>query len=91
MIEMQATVKGKVHGVRYRDFVQTSADTLGLVGYVKNQSDGTVLVIAQGLPEVLKDFVEYLHEGSLLAEVEGVSVEWCSESGSFTDFSIHQI
>lgn len=88
MIELHATVTGKVQGVRYRDFVQRSAVELGLNGSVRNAADGTVVVVAQGLPDTLKDFVEYLHEGSLLAEVEGVAVEWRSVSATFHEFSV---
>lgn len=88
---MRGIVTGKVQGVRYRDFVQVSADTLGVVGYVENNPDGTVLVVAQGWPEVLKEFVEYLHEGSLQAEVEGVAVEWRSVGGNYDDFSVRQV
>lgn len=91
MIEMQAVVTGKVQGVRYREFVQVSADVLGVVGYVTNSDDGTVLVVAQGWPEVLKEFVEYLHEGSLQAQVEGVAVEWRSINENYEDFSIRHL
>jgi acylphosphatase len=88
MIEMHSVVTGKVQGVRYRTYVQESATTLGLVGYVKNLSDGTVEVVAQGMPDTLKDFVEYLNEGSLLSKVEGVSVDWRSVSSVYGEFSI---
>lgn len=91
MIQMQATITGKVQGVRYREFAQVSADTLGVVGYVANNHDGSVLVVAQGWPEVLKEFVEYLHEGSLQAQVEGVAVEWQSINENYEDFSIRHI
>lgn len=89
MVEIQCVVSGKVQGVRYRDFVQVSATELGLVGYVRNANDGTVLVCAQGLPETLREFIEYLHEGSLLARVDAVSVDWKSVKTLFDDFSIH--
>ena len=88
MIEMNAVVTGKVQGVRYRTYVQESATELGLVGYVRNLPNGTVEVVAQGMPDTLKDFVEYLNEGSLLAKVEGVSVDWHSVRGIYTEFSI---
>lgn len=88
MLELYATVTGEVQGVRYRDFVQVSAGQLGLVGYVRNNPDGTVTVVAHGMPDILKDFVEYLHEGSLRAKVEGVSVEWRSPSATFHEFSL---
>ncbi len=90
MIEMRCTVTGRVQGVRYRDFVQVSAGELGLKGFVQNNSDGTVTVVAQGLPDELKSMVEYLHEGSLLAKVEGVAVEWKTAHATFDDFSVLQ-
>lgn len=88
MTEMQCVVSGVVQGVAYRAYVQESATALELVGYVKNQSNGTVEVVAQGMPDVLKEFVEYLHEGSLMAKVESVAVEWASPQQTFTEFSV---
>jgi acylphosphatase len=88
MIEMQSIIAGKVQGVRYRDYVQASAGELGLVGYTKNNPDGTVFVLAQGEPETLRSFVEYLHEGSVLSEVESVSVDWHTARVTYDDFSV---
>ena len=88
MIELQGVITGKVQNVAYRAYVQDAADELGLVGWVKNQSDGTVVVCAQGDPSILKEFVEYLHEGSLRAEVEAVSIEWATIKKPLQQFSI---
>lgn len=88
MIEMQCVITGKVQNVAFRAYAQDSADELGITGWVKNLPDGSVLLCAQGMPDTLKDYVEYLHEGSLRAEVEGVSVEWGSPKTVFTEFSI---
>jgi acylphosphatase len=90
MIELRSIVTGKVQGVRYRDYVQVSATELGLLGYVRNLPDGTVEVVAQGMPDILKDFVEHLNEGSLLSKVESVSVEWGSASATYIEFSVLQ-
>ncbi len=88
MIEMHCIVTGKVQGVAYRTYAQESATELGLVGYVRNLPDGTVRVVAQGTPDELKGFVEYLYEGSLMAKVEGVAVEWRSISKTLDEFSL---
>ncbi len=88
MVEMYAIIAGKVQGVRYRTFVQESATELGLVGYVKNLPDGTVEVVAQGLPDTLKELVEYLNEGSLLAKVESVSIDWRTARITYDEFSL---
>lgn len=87
MMEIQCHITGKVQRVGYRDFAQDAAAELGLFGYVKNQSDGSVTLVAQGEPEKLRLFVEYLHEGSPLAKVEGVGVEWHTATKLYDDFS----
>ncbi len=90
MIELRSVVTGTVQGVRYRDFVQVAATELGLVGYVRNCADGSVEVVAQGEVDVLKNFVEYLNEGSLLSKVESVSVEWGTAQATYIEFSVLQ-
>ncbi|MEZ4194973.1 MAG: acylphosphatase [Candidatus Paceibacterota bacterium] len=87
MTEIQCVITGKVQRVGYRDFVQDAAAELGLFGYVQNQADGSVTLVAQGEPESLRLFVEYLHEGSPLSKVEGVAVEWRTSTKLYDDFS----
>ncbi len=88
MMEIYCIVSGQVQGVRYRDYAQVSANGLGLSGWVRNLPDGSVEVCVQGLPDTLKEFVEYLHEGSLHAKVEAVSVDWRTAKKVLDDFSI---
>lgn len=88
MIEMYCVVSGRVQNVAYRVYVQDAAMKLGLVGWVRNLSDGTVELVAQGNPDSLKEFVEHLHEGSLMAKVESVSIDWRSVKRELEDFSI---
>lgn len=90
MTELYAIITGKVQGVRFRDYVQVSAGELHLTGFVRNNSDGSVTVVAHGLLDDLKAFVEYLHEGSLQAKVEGVAVEWKTSLVTYDDFSVLQ-
>lgn len=87
-MEIYCVVSGRVQGVAYRAYVQDSATELGVAGYTRNLSDGTVEIVAQGDTATLKSFIEYLHEGSLLAEVEGVAVEWRTAKKELDDFSI---
>ena len=88
MMEIQCVVSGKVQNVAYRVYAQDSATTLGLTGSVKNLDNGTVAVLAQGEPDILKEFVEYLHEGSLMAEVDSVAVDWGTPKVTYTEFSV---
>lgn len=88
MIELHCVVKGKVQGVGFRAYVENAADELKLMGWVKNRGNGEVEVVVQGTPDTLKEFIEYLHEGSLLSSVEGVEVEWRDSSVTYSDFSV---
>lgn len=88
MVEIHCVVCGTVQNVAYRAYVQDAATELELVGWVRNMPDGTVEVVAQGMPDVLKEFVEYLHEGSLMSKVDAVAVEWHSIRQPLDDFSV---
>lgn len=91
MVEIECEVSGKVQGVAYRAYVQDTATALGLSGFVRNLPDGKVMVVAQGDTSILKEFIEYLHEGSVLAVVEGVAVEWRTAKKELDDFSIKHV
>lgn len=87
-MEIQCLVTGKVQGVGFRDYAQSAAAELALTGYIKNNPDGSVTVVAQGEPESIRLYVEHLHEGSVLAVVTGVGVEWGTATHVYDDFSI---
>ena len=56
MTELYAFITGRVQGVSFRDYVQVSAGKLGLTGFVRNNRDGSVAVVAHGIPDDLKLF-----------------------------------
>lgn len=86
--EIHCMVHGNVQLVGYRDFVQKIAHTRNLTGWVKNREDGTVEILAQGMPDDLKACIEDLHQGSVLAEVESVAVDWRTPKEHFEDFIV---
>lgn len=86
--EIRCVILGRVQMVMYRDFAQRHSREFNVVGYVRNLSDGSVEVIAQGTPDTLKGFVEKLNEGSILSRVDSVAVEWRAPTERFDDFTI---
>lgn len=54
----EITIHGDVQGVGYRRVVERIARRTGVNGYVKNQKDGTVKVVAQGDGEKLETFIK---------------------------------
>ena len=85
---IECVVKGRVQLVMYRDFVQRRAKRLVLTGFVRNESDGSVKVMAEGSEAGLKELIGFLHKGSFLSRVESVSVAWRIPENKFLDFSI---
>ena len=88
MTEAECIVTGRVQGVGYRDYVLQAAEECTVCGYVANQSDGSVRVCAQGRPDGIKALIEYLHEGSVMSQVDRVTVEWRSVDELYEDFSL---
>lgn len=86
----QAVIKiyGRVQGVFFRDSARRRAEKLGLVGFVKNESDGGVMILAEGGEENLKRLVDWCYNGPMLARVDRVEVKWEEAKGEFKKFEI---
>ncbi|MBX0292221.1 acylphosphatase [Hymenobacter sp. HSC-4F20] len=65
-------VRGHVQGVFYRQSTQQEARRLGLVGTVRNNPDGTVVIEAEGPAEVLDALEAWCRQGPPAAQVEQV-------------------
>lgn len=68
-------VTGRVQGVGFRWFVEREARALGLGGWVRNRSDGSVEVLASGTNQQLNGLYDKLKEGPRAARVDNVAVE----------------
>jgi acylphosphatase len=67
-------VRGRVQGVGYRWFVEREAHMLGIAGWVRNNADGSVEVLAQGNREQLSGLHSRLRQGPRAARVDDVEV-----------------
>lgn len=85
---LEATVYGRVQGVSFRYYTQKKAQTLGLKGWVANDSDGSVRLIAEGTEESLNQLVQFLHIGSPSAQVNKVTYTWEIPTNEFYRFSV---
>lgn len=81
-------VCGRVQGVGFRYFVQKQAEDLGVRGEVKNQSDGSVLVVAQAEPDVLDAFVRIVEAGPSFSRVDHCVVNDQERAIDYVDFKI---
>ncbi|WP_375437370.1 acylphosphatase [uncultured Hymenobacter sp.] len=68
-------IHGRVQGVFYRQSTRTEAQRLGLTGYARNNSDGTVTIEAEGPTEALDRLEAWCYKGPVAARVDKVEVE----------------
>ena len=85
---LHATVEGRVQGVGFRYFVQETADSLELTGWVRNRWDGSVEVWAEGAREKLEKLQAALQRGPRSASVQAVKTDWQTPSGKFHGFYV---
>lgn len=81
-------VSGKVQGVWFRESTRLMAEQLMIKGWVKNRSDGTVEITAEGMEPNIKRFVEWCHGGPPQAVVSSVTEAAQEFRGEFDSFNI---
>ena len=81
-------VSGLVQGVFYRSEALQEAKRLNLTGWVRNESDGRVKIVAEGEEEQLEKLIEWIKQGPRLAKVDKIEVKWDKEQREFEDFEI---
>lgn len=81
-------IKGKVQGVFYRHFVKKEAERLEIKGFVRNESDGSVLIKAEGEEKRLEEFIVRCRKGPPLARIEGVEIIEEKKPEDFKNFDI---
>jgi acylphosphatase len=81
-------IAGSVQGVGFRWYVLRAAKVLGLTGEVRNRTDGTVVIEAEGAQEAIERLLETAREGPAMATVTQVDVSWSEGAGRFRDFHI---
>lgn len=72
---IRASIGGTVQGVGFREAVRALAGQLGVMGWVRNAEDGTVIVHAEGPSKEIDALLAFLHEGPPLAEAQRVESE----------------
>jgi acylphosphatase len=85
---VEAVVHGRVQGVGFRWFVLRQAAVLDVSGWVANELDGAVRVVAEGPAEDVELLLAALREGPAGADVTEVSVTEHPATGGFERFTV---
>jgi acylphosphatase len=87
-VRLEATVRGRVQGVGFRYFVVIQSRRLGLTGWVSNEPDGSVRVVAEGSEVTIERLEDALQTGPPGAIVDAVSSVRMPPTGRFDGFSV---
>jgi len=81
-------ISGRVQGVGFRYFAERVANQLGIRGYVKNLSTGSVEVYAIGDENSLEQLKRHLAEGPCSARVTAIDESEETVSAEYSRFEI---
>ena len=81
-------VRGRVQGVGFRWFVEREAHILQITGWVRNNPDGSVEVLAVGTPQQLAGLRARLQEGPRAARVDNVNESEADPVSGLNSFQV---
>jgi acylphosphatase len=82
----KVVITGRVQGVGYRDWMVTTAQALGVAGWVRNRADGAVEALVYGETDAVEELLRACRRGPRLAAVSRIEEEWAdppTEDGFF--------
>ena len=88
LASFHAYIYGRVQGVFFRSYLAKNARELGLVGFVRNLSNGSVEVLAEGDKQQLEKLIEFMKHGPSAARVDEYKVNWSRPSEDYLQFHV---
>jgi acylphosphatase len=89
MRRVHLIVRGTVQGVGFRYTMRQTANRLGLSGWVRNHSDGSVEAEVEGTPRDVDELLAWARQGPPGARVDVVEVTGVPGTGS-TGFEVRE-
>ena len=81
-VARRVVVHGSVQGVFFRDTTRRKAQSRGVSGWVRNNSDGTVEALFEGDPDAVESMVAFVREGPRGADVDRIDVDDVEPEGT---------
>lgn len=87
-VRVELNIQGRVQGVFYRQSTMETALRLGLTGWMRNCSDGSVTAVFEGEREAVDAAIVWCRQGPPAASVTDIEVNWLDFVGEFETFRI---
>ncbi len=91
MVQAEIVYRGRVQGVGFRATVRHAASTFQVTGWVRNEPDGTVSMVARGQPSEVEQLLEEIQRrmGRFITRVDRMNVPVTSQAEE-TGFEIRR-
>jgi acylphosphatase len=83
-------IVGRVQGVFFRSSFKAFAEKRGLVGWVRNEEDGSVVAVVQGEPAMVEEAINWARRGPPGARVDSVTITDLATSQVYRHFAVLQ-
>jgi len=80
--------EGRVQGVGFRFTVVEIARSFAVTGFVRNEMDGSVALVAEGTRKVLESFVHEIKSSHLGRHIYDEHRSWSAATGEFDRFGV---
>jgi len=88
MLAKRYIIRGRVQGVGFRWFIEREAGALAVAGWVRNNEDSTVELLAQGSEEQLATLRAKLEQGPRASRVDAIEESAVEVEQGLTQFRI---
>lgn len=88
LVGRRYVVRGRVQRVGFRLFVEDAAQRERIGGYVRNQHDGSVEIVAEGDADAMQRFEMAIRRGPAGARVDDVDTTAVEPLSRFTGFRV---
>jgi acylphosphatase len=88
MVTQKLRIRGRVQGVGYRYALVAEAERLGIAGWVRNRTDGSVEALVQGDAQPVAALVAWARRGPPASRVDEVRVEPAGADEALVGFQL---
>ncbi|MFC1454277.1 acylphosphatase [Verrucomicrobiota bacterium] len=87
-VRVHLNISGRVQGVCFRYYCCEQAQLFGVKGFVRNNEDGSVEVVAEGMEKDIIKFTEWCRHGPPHATVVSFEEKHEAPTGEFDSFTV---
>lgn len=87
MVRATVEFRGTVQGVGFRYTAMQAASGFAVTGYVRNEADGSVTMVAEGERAEIEALIAAVH-GRMRGYVRDTRVAWSAATDEFDDFGV---